>query len=89
MIDIVVDTDPGLRDATYDRMCEILQMITPTIGNDPEVEYSALFSAGALCLCVRMGLEANPENVQTILRCAIASIIHEFATDMEKGKLQE
>lgn len=62
-------------DECFDRMTEIIGLVTPTAHADARIEYSALLCAAAMIMTVHRGMEPTYENCTQILDIMAGEVI--------------
>jgi hypothetical protein len=77
-----VTTGPDV-DAVFDRMSEIMSLITPTRRDRTIVEYDALLCVTVLVAAASRGIEPTPDNLRRMLRIVCDRIVP--ALDAEFG----
>ena len=78
-----IDSGP-LVHQTYDRMVEIMALITPTQAASPQVEYSAMMCAAAIIMAAASGLEPTNEHCQRIMHLMAECIVPAIEAAVEK-----
>jgi hypothetical protein len=77
-----IDTGP-LVDQTYDRMVEIMGLITGTQAASPVIEYSALMCAAATLMTVSQGMEPTMENCRRVMCLMAETVIPAIEAEVE------
>ncbi len=68
----------------YDRVVEIIRLITPTQSTRAEVEYSALIGVATMIMTSHAGIEPTPENMSRIQRAVVTKIVPEIESELER-----
>lgn len=78
MSDYIAESTPGEIDETYDRMVQILDLITGTQAPELITEYSALLCAAAMLITLSRGIDPSQENCARVLHLVAGKFIPEL-----------
>jgi hypothetical protein len=69
-----IDSGPAV-EVTYDRMCEIVGLITPTRSESASTEYSALMCTAVIAMAASRGIAPTQENLSIMLHLMVEVVI--------------
>jgi hypothetical protein len=68
---------------TYDRMVEMMSLLTESQRADVRIEYSAFLCAAATTMAVSRGIDPTAENCSRIMRLMADKVIPEIETAVD------
>jgi uncharacterized protein YfiM (DUF2279 family) len=71
---------------TYERMCEIVRLITSTQDKRAHVEYSALIAAAAMAMAASQGIAPTTDNLGRLGRLIARHVIPAIEAEAEQAR---